>query len=326
MILAVCMSPGLTVLRYSALLMSLVPQALTLRTAALMLIPPVLWAGNAIVGRLVQELIPPLTLNFLRWVLAFVLLLPIAHQVLRRASPLWPHWKRYGLLGLLGVGCYSSLQYLALQTSTPINVTLVASSAPVFMLAMGAFFFKQVVRKRQLFGALLSIVGVLLVLCRADWHALTHVQLVLGDVFVLIATVCWAWYSWLLTQTQEPAQVRGNWAFFLMAQVVFGLAWSGAFTAVEWAGYTGLENVHIRWSWPLVAALVYVAVGPSVLAYRCWGLGVQRVGPNIASFFANLTPLFAATLSALALGELPQLYHLAAFVMIIGGIVVSSRQ
>jgi drug/metabolite transporter (DMT)-like permease len=285
-----------------------------------------LWAGNAIVGRLVHELIPPLTLNFLRWVLAFVLLLPIAHQVLRRNSPLWPHWKHYGLLGLLGVGCYNSLQYLALQTSTPINVTLVASSTPVFMLAMGALFFKQTVRKRQIFGAVLSIAGVMLVLCRGDWQTLAKVHLVLGDVFVLIATLCWAWYSWLLSHTQAPAEVRGNWANFLMAQMAFGLVWSGAFTAVEWSGYTGLVDAHIDWGWPLVAALVYVAVGPALLAYRCWGLGVQRVGPNVAGFFANLTPVFAATLSALALGELPQIYHMAAFVMIIGGIVVSSRK
>ena len=306
--------------------MSVVPHTLTPRTAALLLIPPLLWAGNAIVGRLVHELIPPLTLNFLRWVLAFGLLLPLAHQVLRLNSPLWPHWKRYGLLGLLGVGCYNSLQYLALQTSTPINVTLVASSTPVFMLAMGALFFKQVVRKRQIAGALLSISGVLLVMCRGDWQALANVHLVLGDVFVLIATVCWAWYSWLLSHTQEPADVRGNWAYFVMAQMAFGLVWSGGFTALEWSGGTGLSDVHISWGWPLVAALVYVAVGPALLAYRCWGLGVQRVGPNIAGFFANLTPVFAATMSALALGELPQVYHVAAFVMIIGGIVVSSRR
>jgi drug/metabolite transporter (DMT)-like permease len=278
------------------------------------------------VGRLVHELIPPITLNFFRWILAFLLLLPIAHQVLRRTSPLWSNWKRYALLGLLGVGGYNSLQYLALQTTTPINVTLVASSTPVFMLGMGALFFKQVVRKRQIFGALMSIVGVLLVLCRGDWHALASVHLVLGDVFVLIATACWAWYSWLLSHTQEPAEVRGNWAYFLMAQIAFGLVWSGAFTAAEWSGFTGFVDAHISWSWLLVAAMVYVAVGPALLAYRCWGLGVQRVGPTIAGFFANLTPIFAATMSALALGELPQMYHFAAFVMIIGGIVVSSRK
>ena len=306
--------------------MSVVPHALTPRNAALLLIPPLLWAGNAIVGRMIAELIPPLTLNFFRWALAFVLLLPLARSVLRRSSPLWVHWKHYAVLGLLGVGCYNSLLYLALQTSTPINVTLVGSSMPVFMLLVGALFFKQTVRKRQMAGALLSILGVLVVLCRGDWQALAKVHLVLGDVFVLIATACWSWYSWLLSRTQEPTEARSNWANFLMAQMVFGLFWSGAFSASEWTGATGLNDAHISWSWPLVAALVYVAVGPALLAYRCWGLGVQRVGPNIAGFFVNLIPVFTATLSALVLGEMPQAYHAAAFALIIGGIVVSSRK
>ena len=306
--------------------MSAVPHTLTPRNAALLLIPPLLWAGNAVVGRMIADLIPPLTLNFIRWALAFVLLLPLAHRMLRRTSPLWAHWKHYAVLGLLGVGCYNSLLYLALQTSTPINVTLVGSSMPVFMLLVGALFFKQTVRKRQIAGALLSILGVLVVLCRGDWQALANVHLVVGDVFVLIATACWSWYSWLLARTQEPTEARSNWANFLMSQMVFGLFWSAAFSGAEWSGFTGLSDRHISWGWPLVAALVYVAVGPSLLAYRCWGLGVQRVGPNIAGFFVNLIPVFTATLSALVLGEMPQVYHAAAFALIIGGIVVSSRK
>ncbi len=75
-----------------------------------------------------------------------------------------------------------------------------------------------------------------------------------------------------------------------------------------------------------MAALIYVSVGPAVLAYRFWSLGVQNVGPNIAGFFVNLIPVFTATLSALVLGEMPQMYHAAAFALIIGGIVVSSRK
>ncbi len=306
--------------------MSVVPHALTPRNAALLLIPPMLWAGNTVMGRMIADLIPPLTLNFLRWAFAFALLLPLAHHMLRRTSPLWMHWKHYAILGLLGMGCYNSLLYLALQTSTPINVTLVGSSTPAFMLLIGVLFFKQTVRKRQMLGALLSIVGVLLVLCRGDWQALTKVHWVLGDVFMLIATACWSWYSWLLARTQEPIEARSNWTNFLIAQMVFGLFWSAAFTGAEWAGFTGLADVHISWGWPLVAALVYVAVGPSLLAYRCWGLGVQRMGPNSAGFFVNLIPVFTATLSALVLRERPQLYHAAAFVRIIGGIVVSSRK
>jgi drug/metabolite transporter (DMT)-like permease len=304
--------------------MSVVPHALTPRNAALLLIPPLLWAGNAVIGRMIADLIPPITLNFFRWALAFVLVLPLAHSMLRRTSPLWAHWKHYALLGLLGVGCYNSLLYLALQTSTPINVTLVGSSMPVFMLLVGALFFKQTVRKRQMTGALLSILGVLVVLCRGDWHALANVHLVIGDVFVLLATAAWSWYSWLLSRTQEPVEARSNWANFLMAQMVFGLFWSAAFSGAEWSGLTGITDAHISWSWPLVAALVYVSVGPAVLAYRFWGLGVQNVGPNIAGFFVNLIPVFTATLSALVLGEMPQVYHAAAFVLIIGGIVVSS--
>ena len=109
---------------------------LTPSTAVLLVIAPLLWAGNAVVGRLVHELIPPITLNFIRWVLAFAILLPLAHGVLRADSPLWPHWRRYALLGLLGIGAYNALQYMALQTSTPINVTLVGSSMPVWMLAV----------------------------------------------------------------------------------------------------------------------------------------------------------------------------------------------
>jgi len=306
--------------------MSVVPHALTPRNAALLLIPPLLWASNAVIGRVIVDLIPPITLNFIRWALAFVLLLPLTHRLLRRHSPLWAHWKRYTLLGLLGVGCYNSFLYLALQTSTPLNVTLVGSSTPVFMLLVGALFFQQTVRKRQIAGAVLSVMGVLVVLCRGDWHALANVHLVVGDLFMLLATAAWSWYSWLLVRTQEPIEARENWANFLMAQMVFGLFWSAAFSGAEWSGLTGIANAHISWSWPLVATLVYVSVGPAVLAYRFWGLGVQNVGPNIAGFFVNLVPVFTATLSALVLGDMPQLYHAAAFVLIIGGIVVSSRK
>ena len=297
-------------------------QRITFNTAALLVIPPVLWAGNAVVGRLVTGLVPPMTLNFLRWGLAFLILLPLAWRVLRPGSPLWPRWRRFAVLGLLGVGCYNALQYLALKTSTPLNVTLVASSAPVMVLALGRFFFGQTITRAQIAGAVLSITGVLVVLSRGDWTQLATVQLVPGDFYILLATLSWAFYNWLLSKPDDPAELKTDWAAFLMAQIVFGLMWSGIFAGSEWA----LTDAQIRWSWPLAAALLYVAVGPAVIAYRCWGLGVQRVGPAVAGFFSNLTPLFAALLSAAFLGELPHTYHAVAFALIVGGIVVSSRR
>ncbi len=296
---------------------------LTLSTALLLTVPPLMWAGNAVVGRLVGDWVPPMTLNFFRWAIAFVCLLPLAAWVMRRNSPLWSAWRRFTLLGGLSVGLYNALQYLALQTSSPINVTLVAASTPIWMLAVGRLFFAARISRQQLMGASLSLSGVLLVLSRGQWEVLAHLKLVPGDVYVLLASVAWAFYSWMLAQPgREPSEIRSNWAAFLLAQIVFGLAWSGLFAAGEWA----LTPATIHWSWPLGAALLFVALGPAVLAYRCWGAGVQRAGPTVASFFANLTPLFAALLSSALLGEPPRTYHVLAFALIVGGIVVSSRQ
>ncbi|WP_293775896.1 DMT family transporter [uncultured Oxalicibacterium sp.] len=290
-------------------------------TILLLTIAPVMWAGNAIVGRAVHELVPPVLLNCLRWSLAMLILLPLASWIFRCNSGMWQAWRRFSLLGLLGVGLYNTLQYLALKTSSPINVTLVAASMPVWMILVGALFFGGTISRRQIGGALLSIAGVLLVLSRGDWHVLLALRLVPGDLLMIAAAIVWSFYSWLLTLPHDPPAIRTDWAAFLLAQVAFGAVWSGLFAGTEqWMGAQPVE-----WGWPLIAALAFVAVGPAIIALRCWGLGVQRVGPTVAGFFSNLTPLFAAIMSSAFLGEAPHVYHAVAFLLIVGGIVMSSR-
>ncbi|MFB9243434.1 DMT family transporter [Massilia antarctica] len=294
---------------------------LTPSTIGLLTLPPLLWAGNAIVGRLVREAVPPMTLNLLRWSIAMLILLPLGRRLFA-GDALRSNWRRFALLGLLGIGLYNSLQYLALQSSTPINVTLVAAGMPVWMLLVGALFFGVKVGRRQVIGAAMSIVGVLVVLCRGEWSQLAAMRLVAGDLYMILATIAWSFYSWLLTRQNDPPAVRADWAAFLLAQVIYGVLWSGAFAGVEWAG--GAVAVH--WSWTVGAALLYVAIGPAIIAFRCWGAGVQRAGPSVGAFFTNLTPLFAAILSSAFLGELPHLYHGVAFALIVAGIVFSSRR
>lgn len=123
---------------------------LTPSTALLLVIPPLLWAGNAVVGRLVSDMLPPITLNFLRWAIAFIILLPIGYSIFRKGSGLWANRKRYALLGLLGIGLYNALQYMALHSSTPINVTLVGASMPVWMLLVGYLFFGAKIAGKQI--------------------------------------------------------------------------------------------------------------------------------------------------------------------------------
>lgn len=306
---------------------------LSLRTAALLTIPPLMWSGNAVVGRLMVGQVPPLTLNALRWVLVLVLLLPLAWRVLAAPDALRMRWPHLLLLGTLGVGMYNALQYLALVSSTPINVTLIASSMPVWMIAVGHLFYGERVRALQLLGAVLSLAGVLLVVARGDLAALARVHFVPGDLYIIVAAIAWSAYSWRLArppahmlgdaapQVRHGAGHRGwDWSELLLVQVLFGLIAAGSAAGLEQA----LGAAPIRWSWHVAAALLFVALGPSLIAYRCWGLGVAAAGPAAAAFFSNLTPVFAALLSVSLLGEAPQWFHGLSFVLIIAGILVSS--
>ncbi|MEO7243795.1 MAG: DMT family transporter [Rubrivivax sp.] len=297
---------------------------LTPRIALLLTLPPLLWAGNAVVGRMLVDSVPPLALNALRWLLAVALLMPLGWTVLKQPRLIAQRWKYLALLGLLGVGCYNALQYLAVRTSTPLNVTLIAASMPVWMLAVGAMMYRETPSRRELAGAVLSLAGVALVLSRGSGHALLQLRLVAGDLYMLLAVVLFSLYSWMLAR--PPATMRGarrppwTWSEALLVQMMFGVAWASAGAGVEaWVG-----AAPIRWSWGVVGALVYVAVGPALIAYRCWNLGVSTVGPAMAAFFANLTPVFAALLSVALLGELPHWYHAGAFALIVAGIAVSS--
>jgi drug/metabolite transporter (DMT)-like permease len=295
----------------------------TLKAAVLLTIAPLLWAGNAVIGRVVAPLVSPMTLNLVRWAIAFVLLLPLAAPVLRASSPLWPSWRRFALLALLAMGGYNALLYLSLNTSTPINVTLVGSITPVWMLLIGRIFFGTPINAKQWLGAALSIAGVMLVLSRGQLDVLLQVRLVAGDLYMLLASAAWAYYSWMLAHpTTEPPNIRKDWSAFLLAQIAFGLVWSSLFAGGEWA--LGLGRLTL--SWPIVGALLFIAIGPALVAYRAWGAGVARAGPSVAGFFINLTPLFTAMLSSAFLGETPHAYHALAFLLIVGGIAVSSTR
>jgi drug/metabolite transporter (DMT)-like permease len=305
-----------------------VMQRLSPSLALMLMLPPLMWAGNAVVGRLMVGLVPPLTLNAMRWSLALLILLPLGWQALNTAQKRTELWaRRYwlALLGLLGVGAYNALQYLALTTSTPLNVTLIASSMPVWMLAIGSLFYGQHPTRRELLGAALSLLGVAVVLTRGDLLRLAQVQFVPGDLLMIGAAISWAFYSWMLSRPPEalrsgvpkPAE---DWAGFLLVQTLFGLGWALGAAGIEQA----VAPVAVQWSPTVLAAWVFVAIGPSLVAYRYWGLGVSKVGPAVASLFSNLTPLFAAVLQTLLLSEGPKAHHGVAFALIVAGIGVTS--
>jgi len=142
----------------------------------------------------------------------------------------------------------------------------------------------------------------------------------MGDLFIMLATILWAFYSWMISRPGESTERQWPWAEFLMAQVLIGFMWTMLFEGAEIA--TGHAFIDLNyWTGALI---IFVAIGPSLIAYRCWGLGVNGAGPTVAAFFANLIPLFTALLSAAILGDPPQLFHGLAFALIVIGILVSS--
>jgi drug/metabolite transporter (DMT)-like permease len=281
-----------------------------------------LWAGNAITGRVLvaSGAVSPITLSTVRWGLAALLLLPLGWRVFAPSSALWHNKKRFLLLGLFGVGSYNALLYLALETSTAINVTLIGASMPIWMLFIGAVFYQTKPRLLQAVGAVISLFGVAIVLTRGDLSALLSMQIVLGDFFIMVATITWAWYSWMLTKPGSSNERQWPWAQFLMAQIFAGLLWAGFFDGFEIAAGQAYLDLNF-WTASLI---LFVAIGPSLISYRCWGLGVNGAGPTVAAFFANFIPLFTAIFSAAILGEPPQLFHGLAFALIVTGIWVSS--
>lgn len=302
--------------------------ALRPRTLLYLALPPLLWASNAIVGRMSVSggtpLVSPLTLNFLRWSVMLLILAPIVWMAGRGAprgdGPLWAmrrHWRIFLAFGLLAIASYNSLQYMALRTSTAINVTLIAASGPLFTLLIGRLFFAEPAARRAWVGAALSLVGVLVVLTGGDAERVLGLRFVAGDLLMIVATIVWALYSWLLRRHRPDLPVLT----FLLLQTGFGVALSAPLIGAEWI--TG--DFVLALTGATLAVVLWVATGPSLVAYWCWDRGVAEAGPLLPMFFANLTPLFAALMSAALLREPPHGFHAVAFLLIVGGIVIAQR-
>lgn len=291
---------------------------LTPSTAALLVLPPLFWAGNAVVGRALVGHFPPLALSFWRWALAFAVLLPFAARgIIEHRRTLLSHWRILAVVSFLGVGCYNSLQYLALQTSGAVNATLIGASGPVAGLLIGAAFFGAGVRRGQWLGAALSIAGVLWVIGRGDASNLMQLRFALGDLIMLVATVLWSVYTWLLRRHRPPLPMTT----FLTVQVGLGAAMILPVYLAEFA----LTQRTPEATTANLAALVYVVLLPSIVAYYCWDRGVARAGAVLPMYFVNLTPVFAALLATAFLSEPIGLYHLVGGALILSGIHLANR-
>jgi drug/metabolite transporter (DMT)-like permease len=275
------------------------------------------WAGNAIVGRLAAGHIPPVTLSFLRWSLAFLLILPFAWKHLIQD---WPAIRsKLGLmvvLSITGIGCFNTLQYWALEHTQALNTLLLQSAGPLIVAVWSLVLLGVRLTVAQAIGVLLSLTGVLVILLHGDLTTLSSIQFNKGDLIFIVALVIFGLYSVLTLK--RPA--------------IHGLSF------VAFTFGCGAACLIPLWIWELVsrpvmtldaknlAALFYVAVFPSTLAYLCFNRGVQLIGANRAAPFFHVVPVFGSVMAIVFLGEHPQLFHIIGFALVLAGVYAASRK
>lgn len=286
------------------------------RAYAMLGVALLLWAGNAIVGRAVHEDIPPLTLAFLRWTCATLILAPFAaRKAWSEREAIRAHWKSIALLGVIGVGGFNGFLYAGLGHTTATNALLLQAGIPALVVLFDLMFFGTRPVPVQGLGVGFSTLGVLAIVFEGDPHAALRLHFGIGDVLVLCSITVWSLYTVLLRL--KPAIAPESFVFVTFAIGIFAMA---PFALGEW-----LAGQTVNWNWGVVGGIAYVSVLPSIVSYFIFNWAITQVGPARAGQAITLLPLFGALLSAAILGEVLHWYHLLGMVLILGGIVVSAR-
>ena len=275
------------------------------------------WAGNWVIGRALREAYPPIALNFWRWVVAALILAPVALPLLK---PKWPLIRRHAVLlavlAATGGALFQTLVYLGLQSTTTVNAVLLNSSAPLFMLLCSWALEREKASRRQLLGMLVSFTGIAVILGRGELAALTQLRFHSGDAWILLAMPAWGVYSVLLKRL--PPELRGTTFLFTLAVL----------TLLMVALPMLLERQFVPARPHDKAALLgvaYLGLFASVLAFTCWNRGVAAVGANVAGFSLSLLPAFGTVLAMIFLGEELRPFHVAGIATILLGVALATR-
>jgi len=277
-----------------------------------------LWSSNFVIGRAIHEAVTPATLNFMRWALALVVLIPVTLVDLRRhRSVLLRNWKLIALLGLTGIAAFQTLAYFALTRTTALNTILLTSLAPLAIVALSWLALGERISRLQGVGLLTSLGGAVVLILHGDAEALVSLRFNSGDLLMVIAVALWAVYSVLLRR--RPQQVPP--LALHTASVGAGTLWMLPLFGWEAARGAGLPTEPSAW-----LAIGFVAVFSSAIAHALWVRGVATIGPNRAGVFIHLMPLFGAVLAITFLGEELAGYHVLGAALVLVGVILSSRK
>lgn len=274
-----------------------------------------LWAINLVVGRYVAGHVPPVSLSTVRWMGASLILLPFAwKQIVRDLPIIRSNLPILTLLAATGIASYNALSYWGLQYTQAVNGLLVQSTAPLLVAVWTFVLFRERLSLGQTAGVVTSLIGVLVIISHGDLDTFLHLKPNVGDVWIIIALVIYAFYAAMLRKRPPLGALS-----FLATIMALGSMLLVPFALWEMAQGRFLPLDRVTF-----ATLAYVMTGPSLVAYLFFNRGVELVGANAAAPFLHLLPVFGTALAIIFLGETMAWYHLAGYALVISGIVLAT--
>jgi drug/metabolite transporter (DMT)-like permease len=284
----------------------------------LVLTATAIWSGNFIVARGLSDTIPPVTLAFLRWATAVVVLLPFGLGALwRDLYIIRRHLGYLSLAAFLVVTLFNTLIYIAAHSSKAMNLSLIAVSSPIFIVLFACLFLKERLTLRKVVGLLAGTAGVILLVTEGDLSRLMGLTFAVGDVWMLMAAAIFGAYS-ILARVKPVALSQ---MAFLGSTFILGLLF-----LVPWLIWELSTVQTVTFSRTSIAAIVYLGIGPSLLAFLCWNHAISIIGPVRSAFVYYSLPVFSGAEALLLLEEPIHTVHVLSGVLILLGVIVATRE
>ena len=274
------------------------------------------WSGNHIVGRAIGGEVPPIGISTVRWLLPTIAIGFFAFPHIRSDWPvIRANWGILLWLGIVGGALFTAGQYIGLQYTTALNVSVLNSLVPVLIIATGGIIFRDRVTALQSGGILMSSLGVLVIITRGQLNDLENFLFNWGDIIILFNMMVFAVYAVYLRR--RPPM---HWVSFIF---VFGaISTLATLPFMIWEMATG---VTFKPTWLTLFATAYVSIFPSLLAFAAWNRGVQLIGANRSGPFVHLVPVYTAILGSVLLNEHLAVFHISGFALIIAGVWIAAR-
>jgi drug/metabolite transporter (DMT)-like permease len=276
------------------------------------------WSLNQVFGRGLRDEIPPMAFAFWRWAIAMSVLIPFAlPHVIRQWPTIKAAWKPLLVMGIFGTAFHNALQYVGLQYTTATNGLLLNSVIPIMVIAISWLFLGLKLTAMQRIGVTLSFLGVICIVIRGDFSVLKQLAFNRGDVWILIGISLWAVYTICLRW--RPPQLHPIAFLWLIGTI-------GLIGITPFYFFEMVSGRHIVITSQSIATLIYTGLFPSILAFVFWNYGVKQIGPNKASLFLHLVPVFGSIFSITFLSERLYLFHLLGIMLIFIGIYFSTAK